>query len=368
VLGLRYTTFHPLVKPREKKMSKLQTMRAWQYTSATKPFERSISLNDTALPLVPKTSGTKPSILVQVHAVGLNPADYKLPVTPIIGSLIIKKPAIPGFDFSGIIVELPGGCKTELKPGDAVFGRLDWPYQNGTLAEYTLTQLNGTIALPPGISFVQGAAISTAAITAYQSLEPFIKPGDVVFIDGGSGGVGSFTIQIAKLLGASHVTVTCSPANEERVRSLGADDVIDYRKENVLQELITATKDKGRLFDHVVENVPSVNRLYEDAHHYLKPGGTFVQVAATDESFSGVLLMVKRSLLPKWLGGGKRRWLFLTAKNDLPTFQKLAKWAEEGQLKIAIDSEYEFEETRGAFERLRSSRAKGKVVVKVGSR
>jgi NADPH:quinone reductase-like Zn-dependent oxidoreductase len=343
-------------------------MRAWQYTSAKKPFETSINLIDTPLPSVPKTSGTKPCILVQVHAAGLNPADYKLPVTPILSSLIIKTPAIPGLDFSGTVVEIPVGCKTDLKPGDAVFGRLDWPYQNGTLAEYTLTLLNGTVKLPSETSFVQGAAMSTAAVTAYQSLEPYIKPGDAVFIDGGSGGVGSFTIQIAKLLGASHVTVTCSPANEERVRSLGADEVINYREGNVLQQLKTIAKDKGRLYDHVVENVPSVNRLYEEAHHYLKPGGNFVQVAAMDESIRGVFIMAKRALLPKWLGGGKRRWIFLTAKNDLPTFQKLANWVEKGQLNIDIDSEFEFEETRKAIEKLRSGRAKGKIVVKVGPR
>jgi NADPH:quinone reductase-like Zn-dependent oxidoreductase len=337
-------------------------MRAWQYSTATKPFEKSIELNEVPRPAVPRASENKPSILVQIHAVGLNPADYKLPLTPVVGSLIIKKPATPGLDFSGTVVEIPIGSKTDLKPGDAVFGRLDWPYQNGTLAEYSLTLLNGTVKLPQGISFVQGAGIATAAITAYQSLDPYIKPGDTVFIDGGSGGVGSFTIQIAKLLGASHVTVTCSSANEERVRSLGADEVIDYSQKDVLQELVASVKAKDRLYDHVVENVPAVNQLYEKAHHYLKPGGSFVQVAATDDSLS---LMGKRALLPKWLGGGKRHWVFFTAKNDLATFQKIAAWVEGGQLKIPIDSEFEFEESRGAFEKLASGRAKGKVVVKV---
>jgi NADPH:quinone reductase-like Zn-dependent oxidoreductase len=342
-------------------------MRAWQYTHVTKPFEKGLSLNTISTPSIPNSpSQNKPAILIKLHAASLNPADFSLPSLPIIGRIVIKKPATPGLDYAGTIVTIPKGLTTDLKPGDAVFGRLDWPYQHGTLAEYTLGVLNGIVKLPSGINFVQGAAIGTTAVTAYQSLAKYIKAGDRVFINGGAGGVGGFAIQMAKLLGASHVTVTCSPANELRCRDLGADEVIDYRKTDVLQELKKNSKDTGQLYDHVVENVAEVSRLFEEAHHYLRPGGTFVQVAASTENLAGVWSMVKRALWPRWLGGGNRKWVLLLAENKIEDLRKVAEWVENGGLKISIDSEFEFDQAREAFEKLRSKHAKGKIVLQMG--
>jgi NADPH:quinone reductase-like Zn-dependent oxidoreductase len=341
-------------------------MQAWQYTHAKKPFQNSLRLNSTSTPVVPKSSSeTKPSILIKVHAVSLNPADYALPTMPIMGRLINKKPATPGLDFAGTIVATPAGSTTDLKPGDAVFGRLDWPYQHGTLAEYTLGVLNGIVKLPSNIDFAQGAALGSTAITAYQSLAKYIKAGDRVFINGGAGGVGGFAIQIAKLLGAVHVTVTCSAANEARCRDLGADEIINYRETDVLRELKSNSKDTGKLYDHVIENVADISRLFEDAHYYLKPGGTFVQVAATTDSIAGVWSMAKRALWPAWLGGSNRKWVLLLAENKIEDLRKIAEWVESGELKISIDSKYGFEQAKEAFEKLSSKHAKGKVVVEI---
>jgi NADPH:quinone reductase-like Zn-dependent oxidoreductase len=342
-------------------MASESTMRAWQYTTRNKPFESNLSLNTIARPNAPSSGADKKQcVLIKVHAASLNPADYKLPTTPILGYLVNSKPATPGLDYSGIIVEIPKGLDTDLKPGDRVIGRFDWPYQHAALSEYVLGQPNGLVKLPDNASFAQGAAIGTGCLSALQPLEPYIKSGDSVFINGASGGVGSFSTQIAKLLGAGHVTVTCSSANEERVRELGADEIINYREKDVLAELKTAAKDQGRIYDLIIENVGDTDTLFENCHHFLKPGGRFVQVAGTNLGF-----VIKRAVLPGFLGGGKRKYNFYMAKNDTGQLEKIANWVGEGKLQIPIDEEFPFEQAREAFAKLTTGRAKGKIVVRI---
>lgn len=250
---------------------------------------------------------------------------------------------------------------TDLKVGDRVLGRFDWMYQHGTLAEYTLGQPNSLVKLPDSISFSQGAAIGTAAMSALQPLQlANLKAGDSVFINGASGGVGSFTLQIAKLLGAAHVTVTCGPANIDRIKSLGADEVINYRDTNIVDSLKAGAKDTGRLFDVIIDNVGAIDTLYENCHLFVKPGGIFIQVAGTN-----ILFTAKRIVLPGFLGGGKRKYSPYLAWNDKNHLQQITDWAGEGKLKVEIDSEFAFEDAREAYEKLRGGRAQGKIVVRV---
>lgn len=224
-----------------------------------------------------------------------------------------------------------------------------------------LAQPNGMVKLPEGLSFEQGAAIGTAALSALQPLEVAgVKEGDSVFINGGSGGVGSFTLQFANLLGAAHVAVTCGPANVERMRALGADEVINYRENDVLDALTAGAKDSGRMYDVVIENVGAVDSLYENCHRFVKPGGIFMQVAGTN-----ILFTVKRIVVPGFLGGGKRRYRPYLAWNDTSRLQRIAEWAADGKLKVEIDEVFGFEDAKGAFEKLRGGRAKGKIVVRV---
>jgi NADPH:quinone reductase-like Zn-dependent oxidoreductase len=338
------------------------TMRAWQYSTRRKPFESNLSLNTIPILKVP-SSGLTPktqSVLVKVHAASLNPADYKVPTTPILGYLINSKPATPGLDYSGVVVALPKDLNSKLKVGDRVIGRLDSLYQHGSLAEYVLGQPEGLVKLPDSVSFEQGAAIGTGALSALQPLEARLKPGGSVFINGGSGGVGSFTTQIAKLLGAGHVTATCGPANVERVKSLGADEVINYREANVVEALKTSAKDSGRIYDVIIENVGEADNLYEQSHHFLKPTGHFVQVAGTNLPF-----IIKRAILPGFLGGGKRLYSFYLASNNEKQLQRIADWLAEGKLKIEIDEVFRFEDAKEAYAKLAVGRAKGKIVVKV---
>ncbi|KAL1601713.1 hypothetical protein SLS60_006628 [Paraconiothyrium brasiliense] len=341
----------------------MATMRAWQYTTCNNPFESNLALNSVPKLQAPSkcSSDKTPCILVRVYAASINPADYKAPATPIIGYFLNSKPATPGLDYAGIIESIPTGCVTMLNPGDKVLGRLEWPYQHGSLAEYILGQPNGLVKLPDGLSFAQGAAIGTAALSALQPLElAGIKPNDSVFINGGSGGVGSFTLQIAKLLGAAHVAVTCGPANVDRMKALGADEVINYRESDVLDVLKTSAKDTGRYYDVVIENVGAIDTLYENCHHFVKPAGHFVQVAGTNALFT-----FKRIITPGFLGGGKRQYHPYLAYNVPDQLEKIAQWAGEGKLKIEIDEEFALEDVKEAFEKLRSDRARGKIIVRV---
>lgn len=348
-------------------MATPREMRAWQYSTVNKPFESNLSLNTTTVPIVPsKGAESKQCILVKVHAASINPADHKAPLTPLVGKYFNRKPATPGMDYAGIVVQIPAGIDTKLKEGDRVFGRLDFPYQRGTIAEYTLAQPNCIAKLPDNATFAQGAGLGTAVLSAYQSLEPYVKPGDSVFINGGSGGVGSFAIQIAKLLGASHVTVTCSAANEARVKALGADEVIDYTTTDPVDFLKdAAAKEGGRIYDHVVENVGQKTRIYEESHHFLKKGGYDVQVAAPDESLREGSSVLTRKLRPGFLGGGKRGYVIYLASNDKRAFERISGWLGEGKLQVPIDSEFKFEQAVEAFVRSQSKRAKGKIIVHI---
>ncbi|KAF2443954.1 putative zinc alcohol dehydrogenase [Karstenula rhodostoma CBS 690.94] len=341
----------------------MATMQAWQYTTRNHPFESNLTLNKVPKLRAPSksTSDKTPSILVRVYAASINPADHKVPLTPIVGYFINSKPATPGLDYAGVVETVPAGCPTTLKPGDKVLGRHEWPYQHGALAEYVLGQPNGLVKLPDGLSFVQGAAIGTAALSALQPLElANIKAGDSVFINGGSGGVGSFTLQIAKLLGAAHVTVTCGPANVDRMKALGADEVINYREADVVDVLKATAKDTGRFYDIVIENVGAIDTVYENCHHFVRPGGIFVQVSGTN-----ILFIAKRMVLPGFLSGGKRKFSSYLAYNTPDQLQRIAEWANEGKLRVEIDEEFAFENVKEAFAKLRGGRAQGKIVVRV---
>ncbi|CAM6114433.1 unnamed protein product [Calypogeia fissa] len=271
------------------------TMKAWQYGNERGGL-KNLRLNNSATPPKPTTSGSQ-EILIEVISMAANPADYKLSelLWPILSRLLTPKPASPGLDFCGRVAFLPEGLKEEdpghepLHQGQLVFGCLDYPYQFGTLGQFIKAPRSGVVPLPDGVDVDPAAAIGTAALTAYQSLAPYVEEGSKVFINGGSGGVGTFTIQIAKIL-SCHTVVSCSGANAELCQSLGADEIIDYTKCNLSQTL----KSRGQVFDLVVDNVSKPHDLYKAANHFLKKKAHFVQVATSDDSLKGVFVMLSR--------------------------------------------------------------------------
>lgn len=342
------------------------TMKAWQYGNERGGIQN-LRLNRAATPPKPPKPGSQ-EVLLEVISMALNPADYKLPEYPILPRFVIPKPASPGLDFCGRIVSCADGINSDpklepLEEGQLVFGRLDWPYQFGTLGQFVRCPRAGIAVLPAGVDVDHAAAIGTAALTAYQSLAPYVKEGSRVFVNGGSGGVGIFTIQIAKILGC-HVTVSCSGRNAELCESLGADEVVDYTAGS-LAEMLKAKRD---VFDLLVDNVGKPYDLYKASDHFLRKGGLFLQVAAADDLLSGILGILSRWMLPGFLGGGRHSWRILMLKNDVEGLVRIGQWVKEGKIKVLLDSVFEFEDAPEAYRKLRTERARGKIVVNVTER
>jgi NADPH:quinone reductase-like Zn-dependent oxidoreductase len=183
------------------------TMKAWQWSQCKDTLENAIQLNTSApMPTAARKLASGES-LIQVHVASLNPVDYKLPELPIVGRMAFSKPATPGLDFSGKVVEVGSDC--HLKVGEMVYGKVEPSQSVGTLGEYIIGSKAGTIALPDGVDVEQAATLGVCGLVTYQALAPNVKPGDRVFVNGGSGGTGTFAVQVAKALGC-HVTTTCS--------------------------------------------------------------------------------------------------------------------------------------------------------------
>ncbi|TVY35167.1 Zinc-type alcohol dehydrogenase-like protein, partial [Lachnellula occidentalis] len=259
-----------------------------------------------------------------------------------------------------IVTPAPGSL---LQRGDLVFGAAGTsPFAGGALAEFTIADKDNVVRVPDGVSLLDAAAVPIAGLTAYQTIVPRVKKGDHIFINGGSGGTGVFGIQIAKAVGC-HVTTSCSTPNVELCRSLGADVVVDYRKGSVAEAL----KANGILFDHIVDNVGSDDmELYWKCHEFTKPGAVYILIAGSP-SLSGLVENVKMKFLPGFLGGGQRKLEgFFTSKKAADLTQ-IGVWMAEGKVKAVIDSKFSFEEAPKAFERLRTGRSRGKIVVDVAS-
>lgn len=342
-----------------------QSMRAWTYSSASGGLDKALQLQTDAPP-PPSTLLGKDSVLVRVSHMSLNPADYKMPELGLLSKLVIPVPASPGMDYSGTVVAVGSNVK-EYRQGQKVFGRLD-PIKNkyGALAEYVVTKDAEALAAAPEGWADKGdqlACIGTCGLTALQSIEPYVSAGDKVFINGGTGGTGTFGIQIAKALGL-HVTVSCSGANAELCRGLGADEVVDYREQDVSAVL----KAKGKVFKLVVDNVgftpPGQEDLYNAANTFLVDDGHFVQVGG-GASLQQVRAVVSRSFIPGFLGGGKRKFAMIVSKQSHDGLARIGEWVKEGKIKVVTDEVFQYEDAPKAFSKLKTGRAKGKIVVVV---
>ncbi|EHY58121.1 hypothetical protein HRR83_005018 [Exophiala dermatitidis] len=374
------------------------TMRAWQYTHTHGGIEKNLTLNPSAsLPPHDAKSLGHNKVLVQVLAAALNPVDYKLAEAPVLSRLAIKKPASPGLDFAGRVVAVGTGegsahhhhqkhqdQHTALTPSTLVFGRINPPTPYGTLAEYTIAHTDAVAVLPEGVDPRDAAGVGTAGLTAYQSIVPYVRKETKdqqqqrtprVFINGGSGGTGTWGIQIAKTLGC-YVVTSCSGRNVELCKSLGADEVVDYTTENVVEALkkkatvkpaATTTGESGSedgRFDLVVDNVGSPAALYWRSHEFTTPKAKFVHVGA-DMSLHSGLEITKRLLWPGFLGGGKRAYHFIATRNDVAQLDEIGKWLKEGKIRAVNDEVFPMEDVPKAFERLKTKHAKGKIVVSV---
>ena len=345
-------------------------MRAWHFSTTNGGLEKNLTLNNEApLPRHDAKSLGKQNVLVQVIAASLNPADYKIAELPLVGRLAIKKPSSPGQDFAGRVVALgdDGGAGGDFKVGQLVFGRLDQPTQFGTLAEFTVARKGAMAALPEGVSPKDAACVGTAGLTAYQSIVANIRrgKGDRVFINGGSGGTGVWGIQIAKAAGC-HVVTSCSGKNAELCKSLGADEVVDYTKGDIVDALKRKGAE-GERFDLVVDNIGNAGKLYWQCHHFTSTKAKYVQIGAP-LALSTVWEITMKMLCPGFLGGGKRPYQMMTVSSTGSQLGEIGQWMAEGKVKAVVDEVLAMENAPKAFEKLKSERTKGKIVVSVSDK
>ncbi|RVX75607.1 hypothetical protein B0A52_00960 [Exophiala mesophila] len=341
-----------------------KTMRAWQFSSTRGGLEKHLKLNDSAP--VPSHGGQK--LLVRVLAAGINPADYKVAEMPIVGRFIFGKNSTPGMDFAGVVAD-PGDSSSAFKEGQRVFGRMHGITEGGSLAEYVAVDRTGVALIPDGVKAEQAAGVGTAGLTAYQTIVPNVKPGTGarIFINGGSGGTGVWSIQIAKALGC-HVVTTCSGANAQFCKNLGADEVIDYRTTDVVKSLKAMADEskQGHQFDLVVDNVGTQGQLYWQSHHYLSKIGRYVQIGA-DTSVSATWGLIMKLVWPKFLGGGKRKFQFHSVTTQADQLAEIGNWLQQGKVQTPIHNNevVPFEDAVKAFTTLKSHRTTGKIVIQV---
>lgn len=335
--------------------------QAWQHHGIQGKLEDSLKLIDNVSHDVAALAPDH--VIIEVISAALNPSDYKLPETPLMGRMVVPRVATPGMDVCGRVVGKHPSV-TRFEEGQLVFGGVVSSVLakgNGMMQKYTVLSTKGLAALPEGVDPDDAAAVGTAGTTAYLSLMPDkLKPGAKVFINGGSGGCGIWSVQIAKALGAQVVT-TCSTPNVDTCQQLGADEVIDYKKVDVIDFL----KQKSHEYDLIIDNVGSNSDLYNISGKILKRGGTYVQVGVGSAIGLGTAgAVLKRTITPSFLGAPN--YYMVAMNNGTENLEPIGKWMSEGKVKAMIDRTYLFEEVPQAYAYLREGHAKGKVVVRVG--
>jgi len=298
---------------------------------------------------VEKPSPKDNEVLVKVHASSVNPAEWYAMTGLLIarmGSGLLKpKDTRLGADFAGV-VEAVGKDITHLKQGDEVYGG-----RGGAFAEYVCVR-NAVMPKPANLTFEQAAAVPTAAITALQGLRDYgqIQPGQKVLINGASGGMGTFAVQIAKAFGAE-VTGVCSTRNVDTARSLGADHVIDYTKED-----FTRT---GRSYDLFFDIAGS--RSWRECKRVLNPEAKFVIVGGPKTPVIGPLSHVIKVRLASL--GASQKIVFFIAKFNREDLAFLRELFEGGKIKSVIDRTHPLSETTKAMRYLGEGHAQGKIVI-----
>lgn len=315
---------------------------------------------------LPRPTIKPDEILVQVHAVGLNPIDYMIPKGTFKPILRFALPATMGSDLAGVVVEV-GSRVTHFKPGDAVFASL-FDLGTGSLADYAAVPERAAAIKPANLDFVQAASVPMVGLTAWQAFKERarLKPGQKVFIPAGAGGIGTFAIQLAKHLGAK-VGTTTSTDNVAMVRSLGADEVIDYKK----QEFDSVLRD----YDAVLGTVRGDG--VEKSLRILKPDSRVVSlVGPPDAAFArargmNVFMRFVFGLMSgKIIRQARKRgaeYSFMFVRPDGRQLAEIGALLDAGSIRPVIDRVFPFDQSKEALAYLEKGRAKGKVVVQIAS-
>jgi len=292
-------------------------------------------------------------VLVRVHAASIHIGDsYGMRGVPYlmrpVFSLSRAKNRVPGTDIAGT-VEAVGKSVTQLRPGDEVFG-----WCKGAFAEYVSVSEDALALKPANLTFEQAGAVGVSAFTALQALrdQGKVQPGQRVLITGASGGVGTFAVQIAKSLGVE-VTGVCSTRNVDMVRSIGADQVIDYTQEDFTRN--------GQRYDLILDNVG--NHSLSDTRRPLTPTGTLLANGAAVSGWVGGLgRPAKAFVLSLFVRQQGRPFVSLPNKEDLATLKELA---EAGKVTPVIDRTYPLSETHEAMAHVGEGHAQGTTIITV---
>ncbi|MBK6865138.1 MAG: NADP-dependent oxidoreductase [Ideonella sp.] len=313
---------------------------------------------------VPRPTLKADELLVQVHAASVNPIDNMIPTGLFKAVLRFQLPATLGSDLAGVVAEV-GSRVTRFKVGDAVFANI-FDQGTGSIAEFAVVPESAAALKPANLDFVQAASIPMVGLTSWQALKERIKlrAGQKVFIPAGSGGIGTFAIQLAKHLGAK-VGTTTSTGNVELVSRLGADEVVDYKKQDFEKVL--------RGYDAVLGTVRG--DAIEKSIGILKARGTVVSlVGPLDAAFARarrlnfILRFVFALMSRKIMRLAKKRdvaYSFLFARPDGDQLAQIGKLLEAQRIRPVIDKVFPFEQAKEALDYLAQGRAKGKVVVRI---
>jgi NADPH:quinone reductase-like Zn-dependent oxidoreductase len=313
---------------------------------------------------VPRPVLKPDELLVQVHAAGLNPIDNMIPTGMFKAVLRFQLPATLGSDLAGVVIEV-GSRVTRFKPGDAVFANI-FDLGTGSIAEFAVVPESVAAVKPTNLDFVQAASIPMVGLTSWQALKEraSLRAGQKVFIPAGSGGVGTFAIQLAKHLGAK-VGTTTSTGNVELVRSLGADEVVDYKKQEFEKVL--------RGYDAVLGTVRG--DTIEKSIGILKPGSKIVSlIGPLDAAFARArrlnffLTFVFGLMSRKIMRLAKKQevsYSFLFARPDGDQLAEIGELLKTERIRPVIDKVFPFEQAKDALAYLAQGRSKGKIVVKV---
>ena len=303
---------------------------------------------------VEKPTSADDEVLIRVHAASVNQYDWHLLTADFFlvrlmgGGLLKPKHTRPGADVAGR-VEAIGRSVKRFRPGDEVFGLSAG--SSGSFAEYVCAKETSVVFKPAGITFEQAAAVPMAALTALRGLRDKgrIQPGQKVLINGASGGVGTFAVQIAKSFGAD-VTAVCSTKNLDMARSIGADHVIDYTQEDFTKS--------GRLYDLIL----AVNGYHplSDYKRALSPKGIYVMAGGT------LAQVMQAMLLGPWMSqDGGKTMVGISSTSTEKELIVLKEMLEAGQLVPVIERRYPLSETAEALRYLGAGHAMGKVVITV---
>lgn len=290
-----------------------------------------LRITDTETP-VPQDE----DVLIKVRAASVNPLDWRL------------KSRRPGVDVAGEVVTV-GKRVAQFKSGDAVFGTC-----KGAFAEYACAREAALLSKPENLTFDQAAGVPVAGLTALQGLRDIgaLQPGQKVLINGAAGGVGTFAVQIAKSLGAE-VTGVCSSRNVQMVRSLGADRVVDYTREDFTRN--------GQLYDLLLDNVG--NRALSEFRRVMTPRGRCVMIGAPKQLWAVGLRILKAFAWSPFL---RQKFSFYIAKLKKDDLVALCELMKTGKVTPVIDSRYALDGAADAIAYVEQGHARAKVVISFG--